>query len=382
MLIKIDDSVVDILSSNGACPSEIINAIELLAYARREGKHSLVISRRGIEGILSSNLVSDLSKTIFNKLMAESVNFASYMSCVTTYVEVSYPCLIPSRLKHDGKEIIKLPPKFFDDTVAIQKTILLSEDLEDIKFYILIAKTCCHWLRIPSELAYEARGGGGNRTGETYKSIQQYEKRFCMCIVDSDKLYSSSPLGSTAKRVISEDKAEHPHSNYKILNVSEVENLIPFEFLTALFGGEPDKQSGLKLLERVLSSEIAEAIKYLDIKKGLHLKKIFACPDSNTQAFWESVVAKLPHDLMQLEQWCIENKLCQEQEKKASQKSPCKCRVNVGLSDKTLSRLLEWLSEKDYRSLTKNLDPVTRPEWEEIGEIIISWCFARPKIIT
>jgi hypothetical protein len=387
MLIRIDDSVIDSLNEKNAAQNEIITAIELLALARKEGKHSVIASPSGIDKILNSDVISSSSKKVFNKLRAEAKSFLSYLSFVSTYIEVVYPCLIPSKRQDNNKNVIKIPPKFSTDTETIQRTIFLSENLEDIEFYGFIAKAFCCWNKMPFILSYEPRNGGGSTTGETYYSVQKNEKRFCLCIVDSDKIYPTSPLGETAKRVEKADDPNCPYSSYWTLRVSEIENLIPSSFFSDFCVNDAEKQKALKLLEEILGGNHPGAINFLDIKKGLQFKKILDSKDEKAQLFWFQVLSGVSANLASVDTWCIQNNACQgdsssSKDIKNKTQKKCQCKLNLGFGDKVLSHLIEWLKDKDPAHSAHLVNEITRKEWEEVGQLMLSWFFTRPPIIT
>lgn len=175
MLIKIDNSVVANLQSRSQVKqTEVIQCLKFLALARQEGKHIVIADRKTLDVIISCFDDDNYTQKIYNIILKkELIDMNSYLSAVSRYIEVCYPCPEPQLLTINNKKIIRVPPSFFDDTATIQPTVILSENLNDSKFYELIGKVYLvkKDLRLP--ILCEYQGGGGDTISAALSNIEQ-----------------------------------------------------------------------------------------------------------------------------------------------------------------------------------------------------------------
>ncbi|TAF00109.1 MAG: hypothetical protein EAZ79_03455 [Oscillatoriales cyanobacterium] len=157
MLILIDSSVVDKGDEN-TWDDETVLALENLASARREGKHIVMAKRETFKKIAQCSRLSQFARNIYHKLYNQSTQFQSYLSAVTRYIEIVNPCYEPAVISDSGKQIIKVGPRFFNDSESVQKTILLCENSDDAVLYEIIAKVYLIWKKMNVKIVCEPRG--------------------------------------------------------------------------------------------------------------------------------------------------------------------------------------------------------------------------------
>lgn len=261
MLILIDSSVVDDGDEN-TWDDETVVALEYLATARREGKHSVIAKRETLNKIRQCSRLSQKTRDVYTKLYNDSTQkFRSYPSVVKRYIEIVKPWLEPQVVDNSGKKIIKVAPGFFKDSKLVQETILLCENSDDAVLYETIAKVYLIWNNINAQIVCDRRGGGGNTISSEYINIEQAKKCFCLCIVDSDKIAPDGKLGSTASGLPQSDST-CTNTQTVILDCREIENLIPNSILSELPSG-PQRLEALKIIE---SPSVVEVRCFLDIK--------------------------------------------------------------------------------------------------------------------
>jgi hypothetical protein len=424
MLILIDSSVVDDGDEN-TWDDETVVALDYLATARREGKHSVIANRETLKKIAQCSRLSQKTRDIYTKLYNRSPqNYKSYPSVVKRYIEIVKPCLEPQVVDSLGKKIIKVPPGFFNDSKLVQETILLCENSDDAILYETIAKVYLIWKKFNAQIVCDRRGGGGNTISSEYINIKQAKKCFCLCIVDSDKIAPDGKLGSTASGLFQSDKIAPdgklgstasglpqsdkiapdgklgstasglPQSDSTdciktqtfILDCREIENLIPNSILSELLSGNLQRLEALKILESI---SVVEVRSFLDIKEGTRMKEIIDKKDSKADEFWQLKLALIPNISARIDNWCQTHWQCSKNTKKISNnskkssknsKEECECEISLGFGKNTLSDTLKYLEEKNPHEIAKIVDRSKHSDWEKIGQVVMDWCIAESPI--
>lgn len=368
MLISIHSSVVDDGDQN-TWDDDTVLAVENLAIARREGKHSVIANRETLKKIAQCSHLSKFSRNIYHKLYNQSTQFSSYLSAVTKYIEIVNPCYEPEVLSDSGKQIIKVPPRFFNDSELVQKTILLGENLDDAFFYETIAKVYLRWKDMNVPIVCEPRGGGGDTTSKEYINIQQANKRFCLCIVDSDKIAPDGKLGRTALGLGKSDPTCIKTQSF-ILDCRESENLIPNSILSKLYSGKQERLEALNIIQSI-SIEVRY---FLDIKKGTYLNRIIDERNSQVKDFWQAKIPLIPKISERIDEWCQDNWQC-------SNSGECQCKISLGFGDHTLSDTVKYLKRiNNPHEIARIVDRSKHSDWEKIGQVVMDWCIAERPI--
>lgn len=371
MLILIDSSVVDKGDEN-TWDDETVLALENLASARREGKHIVMAKRKTLKKIAQCSRLSQFARNIYHKLYNQSTQFQSYLSAVTRYIEIVNPCYEPAVVSDSGKQIIKVAPRFFNDSESVQKSILLCENSDDAVFYETIAKVYLIWKKRNVQIVCEPRGGGGNTISSEYINIQQAKKRFCLCIVDSDKIAPDGNLGSTASRLQTQSDSTCINTQTFILDCREIENLIPNSILSELCSGNQERLKALRILENISSSAV-DIRYFLDIKKGTRMKEIIQSSNPNIKSFWEVKISLIPNISSCIDNWCKANWQC-------SNSGECKCKISLGFGENTLSNTVEYLKKETPHKIARRVDQSKHSDWEQIGQVVMDWCIAESPI--
>jgi hypothetical protein len=288
---------------------------------------------------------------------------------VKRYIEVK-PCLEPQVVEKSGQKIIEVPPRFFNDSESIQKTILLCENLDDAVFYETIAKVYLRWKRINAQIKCDRRGGGGSTISSEYINIQKLNERFCLCIVDSDKIAPNGNLGSTASRLRNSDDPTCIKTQIFILDCRESENLIPNSILSKLYPGKQEKLEALNIIKSIS----LEVRCFLDIKEGTYLNKILGEKTTEIKDFWSDQIPQILNISDRINNSCQANWQC------SSNSGKCQCQISLGLGDKTLSKTVEYLKDNSLNEIAIIVDRSMRSDWEKIGEVVINWCIAESPI--
>jgi hypothetical protein len=223
----------------------------------------------------------------------------------------------------------------------------------------------------------EPRGGGGNTISSEYINIQKLKKRFCLCIVDSDKIAPDGKLGSTALRLRKSDPTCIKTQTF-ILDCREIENLIPNSILSKLCSGDPQRLEALKILE----SSSVEVRCFLDIKEGTRLKEIIDETNPKIKEFWQSKFDLIPNLSEGIDNWCQTHWQCSNNSKNSSKnsKEKCGCQISLGFGQSTLSNTVEYLKDKSPHQIERIVDRSKHSDWEPIGQVVMNWCIAESPI--
>lgn len=179
-----------------------------------------------------------------------------------------------------------------------------------------------------------------------------------MCLLDNDKKHPKGPFGSTSKAFGKEKFSKT--GMVKILDVHEIESLIPLETLEFSTTNSVTRSKTINFLKSSLKNH--EEIKfYFDHKKGLELKTAFEL-DKLHGPFWIPLL-KQSRD--------IERSDCLDEEKCVCKES---CMKVDGLGENILSKSIEFIQKGNLQIYTPQLPPLLESHWIEIGKLLFSWC--------
>jgi len=376
MLINIHKSVFD--NNDIWNKPETIPALENLANAVREGKHLVISDRETLKIITQCQDLSKTTQAIYNILYNKFSELRSYLSVVTRYIEIT-DLLEPKLSSLSGKEVIQVPLGFFENTESIQKTILLCENIRDTSFYQTIARVYVIWknTNINIKLEFEPRGGGGNTINTEYDNIQKNTKRLCLCILDSDRISPEGKLGSTAVLIASiaqNQNSQFFRTKVFILNVHEIENLIPNSILLEICSGNQQREDAMKRIKTLQEIRGSQIKHFLDIKEGTLMYKIFNSTNPKDKLFWESHVLEINTILKCINDDCLADWKCNKS------KSNCQCQISLGFGEHTLDNTIEYLEKIEPHKIAREFNNDMKPEWEKIGQVVVDFCIAHSPI--
>lgn len=368
MLIKLTPSILNNTSEY------LLLALENLAIAMREVKHLVIAETKTFKKIIEHPSFKELglnSQNIYQELFNNNENYGAYLSYISQYIEIIEPCLIPTKIKRDDQTIIQVPLSFFEDSEMIQTTILLCENQEDTEFYEIIGRVYCHRKKLNNvSFKFTPQGGGGSTIASEYESIQSRQNRFCLCIVDSDKLSPHSSEGKTAKGLLEKHDLNSTKTELYILNAREAENLIPYSSLLSLLSKDPNKRNQYQDLRNNNSLVSSKIRLYIDIKDGTLLRELFDFNDQEIQKFWKEEIKKISSINERITFGCLETWKCQKI-------NSCSFRIMPSFGANILKEILkEFKSNKTRLSdIVKQItdDQLLFSEWEKIGQIILNW---------
>lgn len=304
MLIEIDKSLIEDIKIKKDKPEykDIIELLDELAESYRKNKHIIIADIDVLEYLGSLTDLSPKSRSIYN-LLCDHVHtdYYSLKKQLKIFIKIVGNNTSDNlKVTSGNQEILNFPIEFIKKFKEFRKTLLITEDIEDSRFYISLTQKYIDYKKINDiDLAFDKNNGGGNNT---YKSVEdEINERFILCILDSDKKYKNDKIGQTArnvKRFIDKDKPNSLGIYIKdmtgiyILDVREKENLIPPSFYKLCSNG--NNKDLLQILSKLeITKESCnnctlceELLKYGDLKDGTKLqnylkiddaKKIFNC---------------------------------------------------------------------------------------------------------
>lgn len=284
MLYEIDKSCLALLETG---QSEYILFFEELAIDRRKCKNLIVASKEVLESLSKMEAFSNVVREVYKILGNRRTEFKLLRNSVKRYCRIVAEGDKEVIKNEQGQEIIKLPLTKVAGADFTEKVIFLAENRDDILFYKVLGRHYMKKKRIGVvNVDFECQGGGGSTIGVTLAEHIRDEKRFCLCIVDSDRKCEQDSPGSTMQGV--SDVIEGiPQVLFEaiLLEIHEIENLIPFGILDKIIEVKNLDEQGLKFLKYLImkdSTKTSPAL-FFDLKKGIQKKSYFLNPEATEE---------------------------------------------------------------------------------------------------
>lgn len=244
----------------------------MLAYT--EGKHVVVIEPLHVKKILESNILDDYTNTClrhYSNHNKASLSFLRLFEKVISIVSSGSLARCFSDF-YTHTEYYEIRIGEFLDSSNFQRCILLGENGNDVMIYAKIADYYRTYNNLNFSLSYKSQTGGGSTTVKEYETIYNNKEEFCFCILDSDKRTPTTAIGDTAKAVRkfhnSLDSGINYKCHYHILDVLELENILPLNFYKKELESVGEKKGILKKIQKLKSIE-EDSILFFDFKEGL-----------------------------------------------------------------------------------------------------------------
>ena len=353
MIFELHSSLVGFANASIKNRNDVIEKLELLWTAHREGNH-IIFSEIDISEELIG-IVGDESRSA-KALLIRIINQYPKIAALAYHVErkVLVGDYNPLSMTMKSK-VIEYPVGEINSSL-LQKSLVLVENLTDAEFYHWVATNIYNQTPFESvNLSFEGYPGGGNTTAEAYENLKFKTSRLCLCIVDGDIRAPKLQYGETAAKVEKSDRlGPRAQADFHVIGACSIENLIPFNAFEMAWGDDPNyKQKLIDYKEHHRESHW----RYLQLKKNiscfeLHGPGAFA-------VYWRSALANTPSG-------CAD-KIC-------SKKTECKHNMLAQLSGSPLGATFALVKDKFV-----NLDelvPDIRQAWEKIASELLSWCCA------
>lgn len=301
---------------------------------------------------------------------------------VLTYQENPSLVSLPEILQDEGKcYFIHIPTALHEKWRLSAACCLLTENLDDIEFYLFMAKYYCLKRHIPHQrIGFHRENGGGNTICDVFKKCIVLDKVPVLCLVDSDrkhgatKAYPNSPaIGNTLDRVqkTAERLAAHevcPPHHLSPLHVHEIENLIPSQLLQRLCRTLlPDMLPRMDRVMQLQTVKGGEPLLYYDYKEGFPYIK-----NAPQRAYWEEVLLDLGGEPLSMPP---------QGKPERGTYSPDTL-FFPPLNNKLLDYILEIInsSESDTILKTLRIDDYLKSIWEDVGTQMLTWGYVNEPI--
>lgn len=360
MLIYIDESVCSPFD-------ETVNiALSNLANAHRNGYHFIFAKMSTLKDIFENADIHDREKSIYKTIYAKYSQLSGIKNNLSIYILATTSTLVAECQQLEEKTIHRVPVNVFCNAVAIEPVNIIGEDKTDVEFYTHLAKAYATANKLNYRIAAFPVHGGGNQTGDTFRTYQDNNK-ITLCIVDSDIKAKDCVLGDTAKLVEENADERNILSSYYIINVHEAENMIPLKVLHEAC----EIPAHINSYEQINRNKENELTKYIDYKNPLMLSEILTHQKPCYQKYWkETTNVFIGHEKHSI---CLETGIC-------NQKDDCKCILFEGFGSKILKKSISLIERKSPKKFAEDCNSIIHvTEWENISKIILAWSFAALK---
>ncbi|MCH5281846.1 MAG: hypothetical protein J1E61_10295 [Lachnospiraceae bacterium] len=367
MLYEIDESCLSVLETGD---NNCIHFFEQLALDRKKCKNIVIAKRIVFEKLSKMNCFSDYVRTIYRILGNRGSEYKLILSSTKKYCKIVAESTGKSLIHDGGHDIIILPIREASDKDYGEKTIMITENQDEISFYKIIGHYYMNQKKIGNiSIDFDERNGGGSTIAPTLEKVISEGERTCLCIVDSDKKYSSASNGSTMENVKKVIKnLDQTYFEVLLLEIHEIENLIPISILENIVKSNNLSEQGLSFMKYLISinSQGESPVFYFDVKKGIPSNLFFLPEDAQKEQvkkynkgdkyrrYWEKYINTFGVD--------IESKRSQET-------------IIDGICVKVLKHAIEYLdkTKKEGKAGIVEIEPYIQNMWMEIGEKIYCW---------
>ena len=325
----------DILCSYQPADKEkVITGVTNLLIGYYEGNHLLLISDAFYDAF-ESEIVDERAKQALR-----------YLYSYETYdykVPISYKVVLDDNCRSS-----ELPISFFQLTKSIQPISILAENPNDVAFYAIATRII---KKLDEDLlAFVPLHGSGYSMGTELEKLQNNHV-LALAIADSDIKYPNGSVGATGGSV----QTVYTNGKYvklKIINVHEIENLLPPQFIY-----ERCDDEGKSLIGRLIRLELLDYLRYYDVKNGISLSDL---SEPDYDAFAKDIYEHLYNT----------KKCTYERYVKQCQKSHKK--IHPKLKDDLIKKFLRLSFDKQ-----NSYHIYFKEEWNEIAEIFYQYACSR-----
>ena len=257
MLFELTDSLYSYQATD---KEKVITGVTNLLIGYYEGNHLLIISDDFYDAF-ESEITDDRAKQALRYLYShETYDYK---------VPVSYKVVLDDNCGRN-----ELPIGYFQLTKSIQPILILAENPNDVEFYAIVTRII---KKLDKDiLAFIPMHGSGYSMSSELVKLQNNQV-LSLAIADSDIKYPHGKVGPTGSAILTA-YTNDKYVKLIIINVHEIENLLPPEFIY-----ERSENEGKSLISRFIRLGLLDYLRYYDVKSGISLSDITE-PDYNTFA--------------------------------------------------------------------------------------------------
>lgn len=349
-------------------PSEpnVRSALEQLLYAIGRGEHVMAATPAVTRHLLSAEL-SPLPKTVLRQVLDMAPDLLSRLQGAQYRVWIVAEGANPARIDQFEWE---LPLEWIRDN-GVPMSCVLGENMRDAELFRISAEHHRVLARTGNAVRLDVASGGGADTPRVLAAEITNQRRFVLCVTDSDRSCPSAPQNHTSNECARLSSSANWITGHHVLVEREVENLLPLNIVDdALEAMGPSEMTSRLTALKEVASNSPEIWAYLDLKEGTPLKAKFG----PCASFWESV--KEHQSCYTTQSDCIAEKKCL-----ATSKVDCKCLLAPPLGQRIPDHVCAYLAQRSIHSAaTRASTSVNAERWVEIGALVGEWGAAIPKL--
>lgn len=283
MIIHISSELVEKINKAIDKEKKLFNEFieKLLITSIKEGKHIISISKRDLSILKKYEFIDEKNKqylkildTIRSKVFQNLENLINKIG-PSDVIKITYNKFDNVKNEKNNINFRYIPFLEFIDSETLSRTTIVSEHIKNDgtiyeKFFPEVYK---EYKKLPFNFYLQKEMGGGSTIYSVLKEkCNENIIGFYIFISDSDKNNRNSEYGKTASDMLEEyekckknDKSNYLKFKIYILNVRELENLIPLFFF---------KEYKASFYNILFYNMYLDDCKYVDIKKELNEKKL------------------------------------------------------------------------------------------------------------
>ena len=375
MLVYLDSSVTRV---NWKSKTEFITVIEGLMCSFLYGQNYILAERKTFKSIYSTkNLFSLNVKKCISKILNEYATIGNIKNKLSFVMLVYFEKIEEETYKPENIIEISIE-KLVKNT--INKAVLLTESKSDSTIYeysgMLYSRINGYPKQIAPDIALEKKSGFGENIDKEFETELVNNKRWCLCICDSDKKHSKSSNSRKVNLCTKAKNSENVIGYFYPLECREVENFIPFTILKQL--SNANSICGFQQYEERVQ-QYSDIHKYADLKKGYSRLKFMNTDEKNEDKIiwekYEKMEAKGPvkSKCNQIKDNCEENPCCNILVPKFGD---CLIDKAVKFFENKLKNTVDKKTIEDLHKLI--IDDHNYEEFIRVGKMVYEWGYAPP----
>lgn len=368
MHIWLDPSVA---SADLSLDMNALLGVESILGAMRRGEHFVLGSRSTLVQLQKTSALSLTSKRIVTHVISNLPTLTPLSRALKTRVIVSHTQDPKPSRKSEYEWAV---PLAYIGQHGCSKAALVAENLNDANLFEHAARQYSTINRLGGTISLSKIGGGGSTTPNCLKYAVADEKKWALCISDSDRCHPTQQRDTTATKCAAIALSSDVVCSYWDIPSREIENIIPLAFLEEAV--PPTHQAAWAKHRSSVYSALPAAHDFADLKLGMPLRKIFSYATATPpRAFWDEIVGA-QHAAGLLKSDCLDNASC-----KAPAHTPCSCVVIQGFGEKILESVV---TSMNMRSVHKSCELTAKDphcsHWFDIGQRVYEWGCALPRL--
>lgn len=263
MIIYLTDELIQKCNLNANTPTHL-DFFEKLAYNRQRGKYFLLGTRNILKYLSQNTRLNETAKSVFRNILS---NFPIESSILQT---INFKITIGTSNSYSNNEIMLDIDNLSEDSLDQYNNLLLENSTDSFIYEKITTFYKKEIGQSSLDFKWDIRNGGGTDIKVQFDELIQRNNIYTFCIIDSDKVAQSAPLGATSAKFNS-NTDNTIWGSFHIIDVHEIENLIPKKVYIDYINSKNDTNLNMNL--EILEGE-SSLINFLDLKKGLTKRKI------------------------------------------------------------------------------------------------------------